>query len=428
MNFIFTAKLAIARFGLCVWTAFFLVWGAVAGTAVAGVAPQSFYQTAFERKPSANELTELGRLLFFDTRLSASGKMACGSCHSATNAFSAPNARPVQMGGLLGKSPGLRAVPSLMYLQATPSFSEHTFDNDGDDSQDQGPAGGRTWDGRTDSAHDQAAMPLLSPFEMANVDPQSAVARLQSSPSAQLFLRTFGPTTFNNSAVAWNGLLWALEVFQQSPQDFYPYSSKYDAFLRGQVKLSPTESQGLAVFNDPSKGNCAQCHPSGIKRGVFPVFTDYGYVALGVPRNPAIAANRNPAWFDMGLCGPLRTDLREHKEYCGLFKTPSLRNVSIKKNLFHNGIYHALEDALRFYAIRDTDYEAIYPRDSQGKTQRFNDLPASLHANIHRDPPFGGKPGGKARISTAELSALLAFLRTLNDGYIPPASTQHALP
>ena len=73
--------------------------------------------------------------------------------------------------------------------------------------------------------------------------------------------------------------------------------------------MTAQEKRGLALFNDENKGNCAQCHIS--KRaldGGAPAFSDYGLIALGVPRNPNIADNKDPKFFDLGACGPLRTD------------------------------------------------------------------------------------------------------------------------
>lgn len=381
--------------------------------------PGSFYETRFERRPNAAELAELGRALFFEPALSASGKMSCSSCHSPQHAYSVPNALPVQLGGKGLNKPGLRAVPSIMYQQGTPAFTEHFFDSDGNDAEDQGPAGGRTWDGRVSSAHDQAVLPLLSPLEMANPDSASVVAQLRAAPVAKRFGEVFGPQTLANAEIAWKGILWALEVYQQSPPDFYPYSSKYDAFLRGQVQLTAAERHGLEVFNDPQRGNCALCHPSAIKRGNFPVFTDYGHVNIGVPRNRQIAANARKDWFDMGLCGPIRTDLKDHAEYCGRFKTPSLRNVALRKSYFHNGVFHRLEDVLHFYAERDTHPEKFYPRDSRGRIQVFDDLPPSMHGNVNTEAPFGGQRGGKPALNAAELRDIVAFLNTLNDGFKP---------
>ena len=395
-------------------------WWAPCSAAPADQA-QPFYGTTFERQPTAAELTELGRRLFNEPGLSTSRRMSCASCHSPPHGYGPANALSVQLGGPDGRQEGLRAVPSLRYRQATPPFSEHFNDTDGNDGIDQGPTGGRTWDGRADSTHEQAALPLLSPLEMANHDTAEVVARLAASPSAADFRRTFGPQVLAQPDKAWKGLLWALEVFQQSPADFYPYSSRYDDFLRGRADLSAAERRGLAVFNDPDKGNCFQCHPGAIKRGVFPEFTDHGLIALAVPRNRRIAANADPAFVDLGLCGPLRTDLKDHPEYCGLFKTPSLRNVAVRQAFFHNGVYHRLEDAVRFYAERDVHPGRVYPRGPDGRVQRFDDLPARYRANLNTEAPFGIGPQGRARLSEADVQDLVAFLRTLTDSDLTAA-------
>jgi len=211
----------------------------------------------------------------------------------------------------------------------------------------------------------------------------------------------------------WNALVLALEVFQQSPQDFYPYDSKYDAFLRGKATLTPQEARGLAVFNDAGKGNCASCHVSAIKRGAFPQFTDAGLIAIGVPRNRAIPANSKAGYRDLGLCGPLRTDLKAHDDYCGLFRTPSLRNVALRGVFFHNGVYTKLEDAVRFYALRDVDPGRVYGKG------RYDDLPEKYQGNLDVEAPFGGRRGDRPRMTEAEIADVVAFLGTLTDGYVP---------
>jgi len=378
-------------------------------------APTTFYGTSFEQRPDARTLTQLGRVLFSDVSLSASGQMACASCHDPMHAYGPPDGRATQPGGIDRRQPGLRAVPTLRYQQDTPPFTEHYNDTDGDDSVDQGPAGGRTWDGRASSAHEQAAAPLLSPFEMANADIAAAVARLRLSPNAPAVREAFGQHVFDDERLAWNALLLALEVFQQSPEDFYPYASKYDAVLRGTAVLSAREQRGLELFNDAAKGNCAQCHPGAIKRGAFPQFSDRGHIALGVPRNREIAANADPAWHDLGVCGPLRTDLSAHDEYCGLFKTPTLRNVATRGAFFHNGVFHRLDDAVRFYAQRELHPERYYERQRNGRVQRYDDLPQAYQANLNREAPFDRDRGQAPALSEAEIGDIVAFLCTLND-------------
>jgi cytochrome c peroxidase len=78
--------------------------------------------------------------------------------------------------------------------------------------------------------------------------------------------------------------------------------------------------------------------------------------------------------WKFGACGPERRDLDHRAQFCGLFRTPTLRNVALKKSFFHNGIYHSLADVLRVYARRDTNPERFYPV-VKGKVQKFDDLP-----------------------------------------------------
>ena len=367
-------------------------------------------------------LTRLGSAIFHDTRLSASGKLACATCHDAAHAFSAPSQRAVQAGGARARAPGTRAVPSLQYLQTTPVFVEHFFEDEGAQAgQDAGPTGGLTWDGRVDNLHEQARIPLFAANEMATT-PSRLVQRLRQAAYAQDFKTLFGDQVFDHPEQVIEKTLLALQTFQQDPALFYPYTSKYDAVLRGQATLSAQEARGLEVFNQTDKGNCASCHPSSkADNGGLPQFTDYGFAALGLPRNAKIPANARAGYFDKGLCGPVRTDLADHKEYCGLFKVPSLRNVAVKKVFYHNAAALDLESAVRFYAERDTQPAKWYPRNAKGRVQKFNDLPARYRDNIETDTPFGQQRGEKPAISPAEVKDIVAFLKTLTDGYAPGA-------
>jgi cytochrome c peroxidase len=223
---------------------------------------------------------------------------------------------------------------------------------------------------------------------------------------------------FDDKARAFKAVLLSLETFQQSPPEFYPYSSKYDAWLRHEASLGAAELRGLAAFNDPARGNCARCHPSGLRQGAFPQFTDFGYAALGAPRNMSIPANSDPRYFDLGLCGPLRTDFRDQGRYCGLFRTPSLRNVAIRRVFFHNGVFHRLDQAVRFYAERDTQPQKWYPRGKDGATLKFDDMPAAYRGNVDTQPPFGGRAGDRAMLNEADIADIVAFLNTLTDGYV----------
>jgi cytochrome c peroxidase len=404
------------------------------GPSAAESTPQSsassapFYANTFAKPPSAAALTELGRALFFDPALSASGKLACASCHDPHAAFGPSNDLAVQRGGGDGRHHGVRSVPSLMYAQNVPPFTAHFVDDDGDDSVDQGPAGGRTWDGRAQSAHEQASLPLLSPFEMANPDLTAVVSKVASAGYAGKFRAAFGKRIFATPAAAFKGVLMALEAYQQNPQEFYPYSSKYDAWLRHETALSDQEMRGLAAFNDPSKGNCARCHPSAMRRGAFPQFTDFGFAAIGAPRNPNIPANADRNYHDLGLCGPWRTDLRERSEYCGLFRTPTLRNVATRRVFLHNGVFHRLQDVVRFYAQRDTQPGEWYPHSAAGAVDKFDDLPRPFSGNVDIQPPFDRQPGQPPALTESDIADIVVFLQTLTDGYQRgPRSREHPL-
>src|SRR5262249_6107026 len=158
------------------------------------------------------------------------------------------------------------------------------------------------------------------------------------APYAEVLKAALGPDALDDDVRAFKAATRALGAFEEDYDEFTPYTSKYDAFLTGRAKLSAPEQRGLDLFNAEDKGNCAQCHLS--KRtldGGAPAFSDYGLIALGVPRNPKIARNGDATFFDLGACGPLRTDKSADPEFCGLFRTPTLRNVALRKSFFHNG-------------------------------------------------------------------------------------------
>ncbi|WP_408734552.1 cytochrome-c peroxidase [Paraburkholderia bannensis] len=379
-------------------------------------------QSRAEVYAQVRRMTALGKQMFFDPSLSGSGKMSCATCHSPNRAFTPTNALDVQIGGADMHRPGMRAVPTLKYLQAVPAFSEHYHDSDdeGDESVDAGPTGGLTWDGRVDHGADQARIPLLSTFEMAST-PRKVTAAVRAAPYASAFREAFGEHIFDDEDATFKAVLKSLETFEQAPEVFYPYSSKYDAYLAGKATLTAAELRGLQLFNDEKKGNCASCHISQrAKDGSPPQFSDFGLIAVGVPRNRTLAVNRDPRFFDLGACGPERTDLDHRAEFCGLFRTPTLRNVTLKKSFFHNGIYHSLEDVMRFYSRRDTNPQEFYPV-AKGRVQKFDDLPRQYWSNLNTDAPFDRKPGDAPIYTEAEIKDVIAFLGTLTDGWQPAA-------
>lgn len=399
---------------------------ACAGGDAAPVGTEQYFPLAYGDRPTVEQLSALGRKIFFDASLSASGRQSCASCHSPAHAYGPPNALPVQPGGESLSRMGFRNTPALRYLHSPVAFTEHFMESQVyGGADDEGPAGGRTWDGRVDSGHAQALMPLLDANEMANDSVQQIGERLRRSAYADEFQRITSPDGENifdtpDAAVGWMAV--ALEAFESSPAEFHPFTSKYDAYLRDEVQLSPQEQRGLALFNDIKKGNCVSCHPGANRNPPdrMPLFTDFGYVALGAPRNSAIPANRDAAFHDLGLCGPLRKDLADKAEYCGRFRTPTLRNAALRSSFFHNGVFHSLKEVVEFYATRDTDPARWYPRDARGHVDKFDDLPEAYRANVKLDPPFKPLPGNRPRLNAAEIDDIVAFLKTLTDGYRRP--------
>jgi len=354
----------------------------------------------------------LGEKIFADRSLSASGAMACATCHDPARAHAQSNDLAVQLGGANLDVPGFRAVPSLQYISFMPGFF---FAPDGT------PTGGFNRDGRAKDLLTQALRPLFAAHEMANASPADLTVRLAQTPYAGEFRQVFGDNIFSDPEATVLAVTFALAQYQTLDSDFRPFDSKYDYFLAGKVMLSDAELRGLALFNRADKGNCNACHPSG--RGPnheSPMFTDFTYDNLGVPRNPDIPANADPNYVDMGLCGPERTDLSERLDLCGAFKVPTLRNVATRKVFFHNGQFKTLRDALRFYVRRDTNPEEFYPIGPDGAVLKFNDLPPALHGNVNtQEVPYDRHPGEAPRLSEAELDDLEAFLNALTDGYAP---------
>jgi cytochrome c peroxidase len=374
-------------------------------------------------RPSAAPLSamaRLGRSLFFDARLSSSGRLSCASCHSPQHAYGPPTGTPVMDGGPHLMRQGSRAVPSLMYLERQPAFGIG-HDTDEGTAQSAGthlvPQGGLFWDGRADTLQQQARSPLLSPFEMDGGSLGRIAAMLRRDYAAS-FVQLFGAAVLKHENLLVGEALFAIGRYEIEDRSFHPYSSKYDAWLEGRARFTPAELRGYEVFNDAKRGNCAACHldrpgPDGLP----PLFTDHQYEALGVPRNRALTANRNPNYYDLGLCGPMRGDLRSHARYCGMFATPTLRNVATRHVFFHNGRYHSLREVLDFYDLRAVEPRKIYPNGMP------DDLPTAYRRNIDRTPPFDRKAGGKPPLSAQDEKDLIAFLKTLTDGYAPVPRT-----
>ena len=363
---------------------------------------------------SGNSATEaarvaVGDLLFNDTRLSAAGNLACASCHVQDRGHADAQGVVLPLGGPGLDQPGLRSSPTLNYLNDNRAFA---FDGQGR------PHGGFTWDGRADSRAAQALGPLLAANEMAHASSAAVVTRVRTLPYLAQLLSATGLATTASDAQVLDAVQTALQAYQSGDPEYQPYTSKFDAVQDGRASFTAQEARGLALFNSPQQGNCASCHsstpPAGQTRALF---TNFGYFALGVPRNRS-AATADPAFFDMGLCGPVRTDLAHRTDLCGQFKVPTLRNVALTAPYFHNSAVATLAEAVSFYATRDIDPARWYPV-ADSVVDKFNDLPIAYRGNVNQQPPFGLQPGQPPRLSAQDVQDLVAFLQTLTDGFVP---------
>jgi cytochrome c peroxidase len=358
---------------------------------------------------------ELGERIFHDANLSASGSLSCASCHDPQNAFAAaPGGGAVPLGGPQLDAPGFRNAPSLQYLTQNPAFF---LDDEGT------PTGGFDRDGRADSLAIQARRPFLAAHEMANASIADVATKLSRASYADSFRTLFGPDIFSTPGAAFDRAMFALQEYQQEDiGEFAPYTSKYDAFLAGRVAFSAQELRGLALYNDPTRGNCAGCHPNSRgPNGEPPLFTDFTYDNLGVPRNPDIPANADPQYSDLGICGPDRTDIvGDHPELCGAFKVPTLRNIALTAPYFHNGRFATLRETLEFYVRRDTHPEEFYPLDAGGQPVKFDDLPDAYKADVNiTEVPYNRRAGDVPALSDSDIEDVIAFLNTLTDGFQP---------
>jgi len=417
-------------------TALLAIVVAALGTYASG-SPWTPEPRAYGNRPSVAELTEIGRKIFDDASLSANGQLACSSCHKPDAAFGPDAGTPSPFADGNPDHDGTRAIPSLRYAQYAIRFTEHFVDDDDGQGVDAGPTGGLTWDGRVDTAREQARLPLFSVNEMGNPDDASLARKLAGATYASSFRQAFsapGQDVFDDPgrAVEWAAL--ALEVYQQS-QEFSPFDSKFDRALAGKATLSPAERRGLDLFEDRDKGNCATCHPSVRKTsGGEPLFTDGGFVAVAPPRRaelPPIAASSALPYplasaargvqVDLGLCKSGRPGLAADPSYCGRFRTPTLRNAAIRTSFFHNGSLHSIRNVVAFYATRDTDPGRWYSLNPDGSVHRYDDIPPEMAGLVDHEVPFVPLPGNQPRLTDAEIDDIVAFLWTLNDADVQAA-------
>ncbi len=333
------------------------------GTPLPFTIPPGFPQIEL---PADNPLTvegvALGAKLFRDPRLSGDGTQSCADCHQPAHAFSDP--RPLSLG--IDGQPGTRHSMPLFNLAWSPNYA---------------------WDGSQPRIRDQALAAMRNPLEM-HADPEKVAALLATDPEmSAAFQAAFGPasppsdssapssvppTSVLRPAVTPARIAAALE---QHLLTLVSSDSKFDRAIRGELELTEQEKEGFALFAtefDPGRGqrgaDCFHCHGGQL-------FTDYQVKHNGLDLVSA----------DQG-----RAKVTNAAADRGKFKTPSLRNVALTAPYMHDGRFKTLEDVIAHY--------------DHGVARADN-----LDPNLAKHPAEG------LRLTDADKSALLAFLRTLAD-------------
>ena len=364
---------------------------------------------------SPNE--ELGKQLYFDEALSANGTQSCATCHAPEVGFVGPVSEINAMGavypGALPNHFGNRKPPTAAYGGDSPVMY---FD------EDEGLwIGGMFWDGRAtgwtlgDPLAEQAKGPFLNPVEQALPNARVLCVKVAKSAYAPFFEEVWGAGSLDcakDVEGVYEKIARSISAYEQS-LEVNPFTSKYDYYLKDQATLTVQEAWGLELFN--GKGMCSACHLSEPgPEGEPPLFTDFTYDNLGIPRNPAnpfytMPPSINPdgmAWTDWGLGGFLKAAGYEEGVYTpelGKHKVPTLRNVDLRpypvfvKAFGHNGYFKSLEEIVHFYNTRDVEE---WPAPEVPETINVDEL-------------------GNLDLTADEEAAIVAFMKTLSDGYAP---------
>jgi cytochrome c peroxidase len=416
---------------------------AVAGYVGAGGAP-------------AAELTAteaLGRLIFFDAALSVNRNQSCATCHAPGVGWTGPdekvNHAAAVYAGSIHDRVGERKPPSSAYSTQSPVL--HNQEKKA--SKEAVFVGGHFWDGRAtgerlgSAAAEQAQGPFLNPVEQALPSAACVVHRVCTGAYWALARAVFGadacdigwaadpcapqaeghrlsPADDARVGKTYDAIARAIAAYEGSPESD-AFSSKFDHVARGSAKFTPEEQRGLRLFE--GKGKCANCHVLDRAGGKGPVFTDFTYDNLGLPRNPANPVYRTePEFVDRGLGGFLagRPDYARHAETAmGKHKVPTLRNVDLRpdpgfvKAYGHNGYFKSLKGIVHFYNTRDAK-PACPPGDGRGYTEA-----QALAAGCWPAPEVARNVNrselGNLKLTAAEEDAIVAFMRTLSDGFAP---------
>jgi cytochrome c peroxidase len=375
-------------------------------------------------------MQQLGKEIFFD-KISSPSNMSCANCHGPSVGYTGPNPG-INIGGAVYKG----AVPHRYGNRKPPSAAYATFSPVFHYDEDEGIfIGGNFWDGRAtgmilgNPAADQALGPFLNPVEQNNPSKQAVLEEIGSSTYAALWEEVWGEPiswdTPDEIEMNYDRVGIVIASYEDSPE-LNSFSSKYDYYLEGLVDLTEQEAWGLELFE--GKGLCSLCHPSQPgPGGEPPLFTDFTFDNVGLPINPQNpfydmdevylddGSPINPlgdAWIDYGLGRFLQT-IPEYASMAddnmGKHKVPTLRNVAkapginYPKAYMHNGVFKSLAEVVHFYNTRDVEGAG------------WDGVPwaePEVSENINTDEL------GDLGLTDAEEEAIVAFMKTLSDGYV----------
>lgn len=343
---------------------------------------------------------QLGQQLFFDTRLSANRSESCASCHAPQAGFADPRNNAAQGAVSLGDdghSLGDRNAPTASYAMFSPDFQ----------LTDEGVyKGGQFHDGRAKDLQEQAGGPPTNPIEMGMPSTAALMARLQEIPLYRKnFTALYGADIFAQPDQAYKAMTDSIAAFERT-EEFAPFDSKYDRFLRGEYQLSPEEELGRTLFFSQQFTNCNQCHQlKASPRAKGETFSNYEYHNIGVPVNSVARAVNgvSPEYIDRGLLdNPAVSDPAQ----AGKFKVPTLRNVAITGPYMHNGVFKDLRTVVLFYNKYNSRSRARQINPETGETWQAPEVDQNISLKELESGPA---------LTDQRIDALVAFMKTLTD-------------
>jgi cytochrome c peroxidase len=377
----------------------------------------TFTHASLAKDPILTPKQQLGKQLFFDPNLSHPDGQSCASCHAPENGFTDPDKTFPVSKGVFPDRFGNRNSPSAAYMAFSPVFHY--------DSKEELYVGGQFWDGRSATLAEQAKQPFLNLVEMANPDKAAVIKDVRNATYAPLFKRVYGPDSLNKVEQAYDHVADAIAAFE-STQQFNAFTSKFDYYLAGKVKLTKQEQRGLKLYEAKDKGNCAACHPLWPDEddGTPALFTDFTYDNLGVPRTPnnpfySLPKKYNPdgkKFVDIGLAAnpQVKADGRAQQEK-GKVKVPTLRNIELTAPYMHNGYFNDLRNVVDFYNTRDSKPACPNPLTAEADAIKQGCWPvAEITENVNKEEL------GDLKLTEQEVDDIVAFMRILTDGYELP--------